>query len=81
MFMIEQAHKPSTDTFAISDQFVIIAAMGGNKIANLGFEGNTIITSTNPNEMANMEVEYTIQQAWDVQVLSPVKYGIYRVTA
>jgi hypothetical protein len=55
--------------------------MGGNKIANLGFEGNTIITSTNPNEMANMEVEYTIQQAWDVQVLSPVKYGIYRVTA
>lgn len=80
MFCIEQAHVPNTDTFAVNDNFVAIIPMGSNKPVHIGFEGEGIVT-TNANELnANMEMEYTYQKAYDVQVLSAAKYGIYRLT-
>lgn len=80
MFALEQAHIPSTDTFAISNNFLLIIPMGTNKIANLGFEGEGIVYTNAAESNAGMEVEYKFQKAWDVQVLAAMKYGIYRVS-
>jgi len=80
MFALEQAHKPSTDTFAISDNFLLIVPLGANKIANLGFEGEGIIYTNAAEQSAGMEIEYKFQKAWDVKVMAAMKYGIYRVS-
>ena len=79
MFAIEQAHIPSTDTFAIGNDFAIIIPMGTNKIANLGFEGEGIVRMETPNDNVGMEMEYSYQRAWDVQILAAMKYSIYRI--
>ena len=80
MFALEQAHVPSTDTFAISNNFLLIIPMGTNKIANLGFEGEGIVKTNAADMNVGMDVDYSFQKAWDVQVLAAQKYGIYRVS-
>jgi len=79
-FALEQAHVPSTDTFAISDSFLIIIPMGTNKIANLGFEGEGIITTNAASMGAGQEVDYVFTKSYDVKILASMKYGIYRIT-
>lgn len=77
---IEQAHKPNSDTFAVSDSFLIIIPSGADRIVKIGFEGETIITESQANMAADQSIEHTVQKAWDVAVLSSGKFGIYRLS-
>lgn len=80
LIKIDQAHVANTDTFAISDSFVIIAPAGLDKPVKLGFEGETIVTENAQNKNQDQSVEFTMQKMFDVQVLSAGRYGIYRVS-
>ena len=80
LLQIDQGHTANTDSFAISDSFVIVTPMGVDKPVKLGFEGNTIITENSLNKNADQSLEYTMQKMWDTQILTAGRYGIYRVT-
>jgi hypothetical protein len=77
---IQQSHTPNTDTFAIDNNFLLFVPAGVNKLVKIGFEGSTIVREAAPTDNADMSIEYTFIQKYDVGVLSAGKYGIYKLS-
>lgn len=75
---IEQAHTPNTNTFAIDNNSLILIPAGVNKIVKVGFEGSAIVRESAPTDNADMSLEYTFIQKYDVGILAAGKYGIYK---
>ena len=80
LVVIDQAHVANTNTFAISDSFIIVCPQGLDKPVKLGFEGETIVTENSINKSADQSLEYVMQKNWDCQILTAGRYGIYRVS-
>jgi hypothetical protein len=77
---IKQAHTPNTDSFAISDNFLLFIPSGVNKIVKIGFEGSTIVREGAPQDNADESIEYSFKQKYDVGILSAGKFGIMRLS-
>lgn len=77
--MIRQAHTPGTDSFAISDNFVLVVPQGEEKIVKLVLEGEPIIEDTTGNRTMNADrtMEYEFSQLSGVGVVTSTKYGAY----
>jgi hypothetical protein len=75
LVVIDQAHVANTNTFAISDSFIIVCPQGLDKPVKLGFEGETIVTENSINKSADQSLEYTMQKMWDTQILTAGRYG------
>jgi hypothetical protein len=75
---IKQSHIPNTDNFAIANDFLLFVPAGVNKIVKIGFEGSAIVTESQPNENADMSLEYQFTQKYDIGVLSTGKYAMWQ---
>ena len=80
LVVIDQAHVANSNTFAISDNFIIVCPQGLDKPVKLGFEGETIVTEDSINKTADQSLSFTMQKMWDTQILTAGRYGIYRVS-
>jgi hypothetical protein len=72
---IDQAHTANTNDFAISDSFIIITPVGLDKPIKLGFEGEAIFTENNSTTTQDQQTTYSLQKAFDLQILSAGRYG------
>jgi hypothetical protein len=81
LFEIPQAHKAGTDTFAIASDFLLVVPVGGESIVKIVIEGDALIDETPGNNGRNADdtMEYTFRKKCGVAVVTPNKYGIYKV--
>jgi hypothetical protein len=77
--MIKQAHTPGTDSFAISDNFVLVVPQGEEKIVKLVMEGEPLIEDTQGNRTMNADrtIEYEFGDKYGVGVVTSTRYGAY----
>lgn len=78
LFELEQRLVPNTDEFAIDDSSALILSSTVQKIVKIGFEGNTQITESQVNQNADQSIDYTVQQRWDVKIVTSGKYGMWQ---
>jgi hypothetical protein len=76
---IKQAHTPGTDSFAISDKFLLVIPSGEEKIVKLVLEGEPEIVETTsmPGQNADDTVEYLFKKKYGVGVITSTKFGAY----
>jgi hypothetical protein len=76
---IEQAHTPGTDSFAISDNFLLVVPQGEEKIVKLVVEGEPLIEDTQGNRTMNTDrtIEYEFGTMYGVGVVTSTRYGAY----
>lgn len=79
LFQLDQRLIPNTDTFAIDDATVLILSSGLSKIVKIGFEGNTEVIQSEPNQNADRSVDQTVKMRWDVKIAASQKYGMWNV--
>jgi hypothetical protein len=77
---IKQSHKPSTDTFAIDDAFLLVVPIPEDKMVKLVLEGNTIVIDKMNNENADMSIEHTLIKKYGAVVVASQKYGMYKIS-
>jgi hypothetical protein len=77
---LEQAYVPGTLNFAIPDNYLLVIPAGTDKIVKLGFEGESLILDNANDLAADQTLEYTFQKAWDVNVLSAGRYGLFQLS-
>ncbi|KZE65157.1 hypothetical protein AV545_04335 [Paenibacillus jamilae] len=78
LFEIGQRLKPNSDDFAIDGDFAIVLSSGSDKLVKIGFEGNTVITQTKPEDNADQTTGYSVSQHYDVQLITAAAYGLYK---
>ncbi|MGM1044875.1 MAG: hypothetical protein ACQEXX_01875 [Bacillota bacterium] len=77
LFELEQRLIPNTDDFAIDEQTLLILSSAVQKIVKIGFEGNTQIIESQATQNADLSVDYTIQQRWDVKIVTSGRYAMW----
>jgi hypothetical protein len=76
---IKQAHKPSTDTFAIDDASLLVVPIPEDKMVKLVLEGDTIVIDKMNNENADMSIEHTLIKKYGAAVVASQRYGMYKI--
>lgn len=77
LFLLPQAHKQGTDTFAIDDNTLIVIPEG-DKIVKIVLEGDAIMVETADAGARNdMQMEYALQKKMGVGVQQTAVYGMY----
>ncbi|MCR8641538.1 hypothetical protein NV379_02610 [Paenibacillus sp. N1-5-1-14] len=80
LFEMEQKLKPNTDDFTLASDFILVVSSGSDKIVKIGFEGNTEVLQSKPEDNADRSVGYSVAQHYDVQLITSAQYGIYKLT-
>lgn len=76
---IRQVHTPGTDNFAINDSFFMVLPTGGEKIVKIVEEGDSIIQEQSGGLTMDMSMEYLFLRKSGISVVTPYKFGIYRL--
>ncbi|WP_336761589.1 hypothetical protein [Paenibacillus sp. USHLN196] len=81
LFELEQRLIPNTDDFAIDEETLLILSSAVQKIVKIGFEGNTQIIESQATQNADLSVDYTIHQRWDVKIVTSGRYAMWNSLA
>jgi hypothetical protein len=76
---IKQAHKPGSDTFGISDAFLLVVPVPEDKMVKLVLEGDVLVKDTLEMQNADLSVEHTLIKKFGVGVVASSKYGMYKI--
>ncbi|ASA22749.1 hypothetical protein [Paenibacillus donghaensis] len=80
LFEMDQKLKANSDDFALATDFILVVSAGSDKIVKIGFEGNTEVHQTKPEDNADRSMSYSVAQHYDVQIVTAANYGIYKLT-
>lgn len=81
LMVIDQKIVPSTENFAISDDYIYFVSLGIDKPVKIGFEGTTMIQTSEFKDNADLTQNYSIFKKYDVKVITSGKYAIMKLTA
>lgn len=79
MNMVMQAHTPGTNSFAIDNNFLIVAPQTPDKFVKLVTEGDSIIREDDGTQRNDMQLGHKFFKSFGVGVLASREYGIYRI--
>lgn len=80
MVRIKQAHKPGTDTFALSNSKVFVIA-GDEKPIKIVNEGNGLMSTREATDNADLTREYVYIQPTGIGLVLGSKIGVYDINA
>lgn len=77
---IEPTHEAGTDTFAITDDFIVLVPEGNDRMIKVVNEGQSYIREDNSGDNADMTIEYLIINRFGISVLPTSVYGFLKFT-
>ena len=77
--VIPQKLKPNSLDLAIDDNSIYVVSLGISKAIKIAFEGQTLITETNPQDRADNTIAQHVQKSYEVGVITSSKYGILHI--
>lgn len=77
---LPQAHTPGANTFAVADDFLLIAP-NDEKIVKVILEGDVYIYDTEAGQRNDEQIEFFFGRKVGVGVLKSENYGIYKLTS
>lgn len=78
--VIPQKLQPNTTTLALDDNSIYFVSLGVNRPVKIAFEGQTLITETNPQDRADNAIAQHVEKRYEVGLISSARYGILHIS-
>lgn len=78
--VIPQKLQPNSLNTALDDNSIYVVSLGVNKPVKIGFEGQTLITETNPQDRADNAIAQHIEKRYEVGLITSSRYGILHIS-